>query len=74
MIYNRDRFYTVHNVWGASIGTGVLAHFDGEKCENQKVEDRVEKTLENSETLNSQESESASIISIICDKDYTTKL
>ena len=38
----RDRFYTVHNVWGASIGTGILAHYNRKKFENQEFFQSIE--------------------------------
>lgn len=33
---NRDRFFTVHNVWGASIGTAVVDHYSKSYSESKE--------------------------------------
>jgi hypothetical protein len=46
----KDRFYTVHNVWGASIGTAILAHYNRKKFENQELTQSIEEKVEILET------------------------
>ncbi len=35
-LYYRDRFFTVHNVWGGCVGAGVIDHFSKKEQEQVK--------------------------------------
>lgn len=57
-----DRFYTVHNVWGASVGTAVLAHYNRKKLENQELIESSGEKVDSLETT------------IVDNQDCNTKL